>query len=68
MTNGKETEEKENKPKSETVIVEGHEVIVCDQKVLTFDTTELRTVPRGEIQLNPKKPHIKPPAEWRENG
>ena len=70
--NGKELEEKEKRPKSEKVIVKGREVIVSSQKVETFDTTELRTVPRGEIQLNPKKPHIKPPPEhqeeWREHG
>lgn len=73
MTNEKD-KEKDKKPKSEKITVHGHEVIVSSRKVFTFDTTELRTVPRGEIQLHPKKPNIKPPPEyqeeksWREHG
>jgi hypothetical protein len=61
VTNEVNEKDKDKKPKSEKVIVHGREVIVSSKKVFTFDTTELRTIPRGEIQLNPKKPHIKPP-------
>jgi hypothetical protein len=59
-------EDKDKKPKSEKVIVHGREVIVSSKKVLTFDTTELRTVPRGEIQLYPREPKIKPPPEHQD--
>jgi hypothetical protein len=59
--------DKDKKPKSEKVIVHGREVIVSSKKVLMFDTTELRTVPRGEIQLHPRG-RIKPPPEHQEQG
>jgi hypothetical protein len=60
-------EDKDKKPKSERVQVKGKEVLVSSRKIVTFDSTELRTVPRGEIQLHPNKPEIKPPPEYQDS-